>query len=411
MWLTAVWVDIDLSHPPSSYTGKLPRWDGARDADRVTQLLLDQMQADGLPTPTMVISTGGGICIKIMLENALPAVARPRWQSVEEHFCRRVAALGDNGATWPVDFSVCEASRILRLPGTLNPRWNAECRITFASEIRHDFDLLADQILPYSREQAREYLSKKLEWQRWDKNRAAAAAAGVRQSIPCLVTTGVPQVDGLIGQEAARSLWSNRLGFGLALFQERGGICEGDRNNMFWLMANAMAYSCTSVEDLIKQIASLHQDLFSDQEWKRSEAVASAGSVINRLKTGRLYKMSNRTFMEKLKVTPDEKAALGSLLAGQEGTGSHNAKKGKWDIGAMDFEPMKGLEFDDYMAETRRRQALAGARSAEVRGAPANAISSDIRAKAVLMKNSGLTTRAIALELGISQTTVSNWTR
>jgi DNA-binding transcriptional regulator YiaG len=122
--------------------------------------------------------------------------------------------------------------------------------------------------------------------------------------------------------------------------------------------------------------------------------------------------MSHKTFMEKLKVTAAERAAFSHILAGQDGSaGGHNAKKAEWNVGAMGFAPMKDMAFDAYLAETKRRQALAGARSAEVRGAPANAKSQDLRAKAVLMRNSGLSTRAVANEIGVSQKTVSNWTR
>jgi hypothetical protein len=413
MLLNAIWADIDLQHPPESFKGKIPAGD---DPEVLAALLADQMKAAGLPDPSVIIATGGGLCVKVMFENGLPSVARPRWQSLEKEFCRRISELrGEDGSSWPVDFKVCDASRILRLVGSHNPRWNVGCRIVYQQDVRYEFDSLADRVLPYTRAQVRDFRAGKLEWQTWDKNRFTAAAAGVRQSRP---VAGPVEIDvgALISDEAARSLWAGRFEFAQQLFLLRGGVKETSRNNHFWPAANALAYSCSDEDNLEKALAGLHQSHFASDGWTRSEAVQSARQVIKRLKEGPsrtkedgvgLYKMKRGTFFEKLDVEPHEKAALSHLLSDAGGKGSsHNKNREEWNVGVMGLEPIRGLNGEEFIPEVRRRQGLAGVRSAKERKTTR---SIDLHEKAVLMRNSGSTQQEIAKEIGVSQRTVSTW--
>ena len=403
MLLNAIWVDIDLAHPPKSFAGLAPQGSPEVLAARLGM----QLQDKGLPPPSLIVSTGGGLCAKYLFELGLPSTARARWQSVQRHFMDLVGNLDHFDSLesrWPVDYSVGDAARILRLVGSDNPRWALPCRVVWGNGQRYDFDYLADHLLPYTRQEVADFKANLKVYKGWDANRAAASAVGIRKPrASALEATKAEQ----ISDEAARSLWNSRFEFGRAVLQARGGAQEGQRNNHFWPMANALAWSCTGAEELTKELSSLHQSFFKAEGWTQAEAMRTAGSVMRRLKNGNPYKMKTPTFLEKLEVTSGEMEAFSGFL----GTSKHNIKRSEWNAGAMGFEPMKDLSSADFIVETRRRQALAGARSAEVRGAPANAHGQDVRAKAVLMKNSGLSTRQIAQEIGVSQKTVSNWTR
>jgi hypothetical protein len=157
------------------------------------------------------------------------------------------------------------------------------------------------------------------------------------------------------------------------------------------------------VDQLVHELAALHQSLFHHKGWKRTEAMQSAGSVIKRMKSGELYKLKNQTFFNLLGVTPDEKKAFGAMLLGGSG---HNLKRADWSEGVMGFEPMSGLSSKAYIAETRRRQALAGARSAATRK---TTYGEEVRAQARSMREAGASVRKIAAALGISTFSASTW--
>lgn len=400
MLLNAVWVDIDMAHPPRSFdTTKLPP---GRDPVLLAALLAQQMEDSALPSPSLIISTGGGLCAKYVFETSLPSVARARWQSVQQHFVSKIGALGDFGQRWPVDHTASDAARILRLVGSHNPRWDAPCRIVWGDGKPYDFDHLADCILPYSRQEVAEFKARLQEFKGWDQNRVMASSAGIRPGSGAKVLAADQDKERLMSDELIRSMWNARFEFGRAVLEARGGSQSGQRNNHFWPMANAIAWSCTSADSLTRELASLHHSLFKADGWTQGEAMSTAASVARRLKTGALYKMKTATFLDTLEVTKLELETFGEML----GTSRHNANRSTWNAGVMGFEPMRGLQSEEFIAETRRRQALAGARSA--RGRQTNH-GADLREKAILLKNNGLTQSKIAAEIGASQQTVSRW--
>jgi hypothetical protein len=260
---------------------------------------------------------------------------------------------------------------------------------------QQDFDYLANEVLKYTREEVSEFRAKFKIYEQFDINREAAQAAGIRQH-------KAKGQQSLIADEAARHLWVQRVEFGKAVLTDRGGVNEGSRNNLFWPLANALAWSCAKGEQLTHELAALHHAHFKADGWTRGEAMASAGTVLRKLKTGEPYKMKTTSFLEKLEVTTSELNAHGALL----GSSRHNMHRADWALGTMGFEPMRGLQVDDYIAETKRRQAQAGARSAEIRK---TTHSQDLHTKAKLMSASGISNKTIAKELGTYPSTIANW--
>lgn len=413
--LNAVWCDIDIKHPGKDYKGIMPMGDVSNDkeATRMAGLLAQDLEAEGLPAPTCIVATGGGLCVKWVFETAIAAAARPRWQSLQKHINQRIAGIvgkaGDLSWSWPVDAKATDAPRVLRLVGTHNPKWNAPCRIVWDFGQQWDFDYLADEVLPYTRDEVLQFresakLRAENKPQNWAENRERADALGIKSKKSLLIE-----------DEAARGLWSYRLELAKAVFDARGGVKEGHRNNYFWPLANALAWSCTGADQLIHELAALHQAYFSHKGWTRGEAMQAAATVLRRVKepqgwnTG-LYKIPNQLFFDKLDITKEEVREFGSSPEG-----GRKQNRAGWKVGVMGFEPMRGLEFDAYLAETRRRQTEAGRVAGRVAGSknlpvvPTNKASDDKRAKAQLMRNSGVTFRAIADELGVSVGAVHKW--
>lgn len=259
---------------------------------------------------------------------------------------------------------------------------------------QHDFDYLANEILPYTREEVSDFRANFKIYEAFDANRQAAHAAGIRKHKALAHQS-------LIADEAARSLWVQRYEFGKAVLTDRGGVLEGSRNNMFWPMANALAWSCAG-DNLQQELSALHHTLFSGDGWSRGEAMVSAGMVLRKIKTGTPYKMRTATFLKALEVTSAELNAHSNLL----GSSTHNIYKHDWKVGAMGFARMRDLSSDDFIAETKRRQGLAGARSAETRKTTHDP---ELREKARMMANSGMSQECIAAELEVAQASISRW--
>lgn len=403
--LNALWVDIDINHPPAGFDINLnPGPCDGKKAEHQAVCLAFQIEDAGLPPPSYIVATGGGLCPKWIFESGIPAQARPRWQSLQKTFVDRVAAIswtmGEVSTAWPVDRRACDAARILRLVGSHNPRWSEECRIVWESGKTYDFEYLANEFLPYTRQDVEDFRVSKNKWKAWDKNREIAAKAGIRSAINSVQNGTLASLE----DEAARSLWSARFEFGRAVLTARGPVQVGDRNNFFWPMATALAWSCSSVDDINKEIKSLYQSHFSSTGWKPHEANQAAASVMQRLKKKDLYKMKTATFLEHLDVSGAELRIFGEML----GSSRHNLNRSSWSHGDMGFERMKDLPVKDYIAETKRRQALAGARSAQAR---VTTYDVEKHARARQMALTGLSSRTIAAALGVAQTTVARWLR
>ena len=128
----------------------------------------------------------------------------------------------------------------------------------------------------------------------------------------------------------------------------------------------------------------------------------SAGSVIRRLKeSGRdgLYRLSNAAIAERLGLDANEakKLALGGV-----GHVTHTP-------GAMNLPKMRGLSFDAWRDETKKRFALGGQYAAQVRSRHGRAPNEDLRAQARAMRAAGETLDTIAAALNCSRSTVSRW--
>lgn len=411
MLLNAVWVDIDILHPPKDFPAdELPPLDCERDAELQARILVAQVEDEIGLTASQVVATGGGLLLRFNFEEAIPTLARARWTSVQKRLVKLVSdlrpAAGFTDARqwrWPVDASASDAARILRLVGTVNPKWGHRCRVVFDSGKRYSFDELADQILPYTRNEVAEFRARMAQFNQWTKNRQAAAAVGIRTG----KRTPVVDKQDLIADEAVRALWTSRFEFGRELLTSRGGARDGHRNNCFWPMATALAWSSPGIPELTQELAALHQQHFSYDGWTRAEALQSSASVIKRLQEGRdkLYKMRSETFAQLLETTDREMREFGHLLNSSGDT--HNLRRSEWDKGVMGFEKMRGLSADAFIAETRRRQAEAGRYAAAGRR---TTHAPELRERArVMAAQPGMTVREIADALGVSVATAHRW--
>lgn len=131
------WVDLDTYKTPY----------GEYSPDQVTRAVLLHLSDLNLPLPTHVLFSGRGLQIKWVLERPIPSEALPRWNAVQRHLAKALESFG-------ADMAAKDASRVLRVVGTVNTRSSRLVREVWSNDELEswDFDLLAEEVLPLSRE-------------------------------------------------------------------------------------------------------------------------------------------------------------------------------------------------------------------------------------------------------------------
>ena len=74
-----------------------------------------------IPTPNFIIDSGRGLYL-IWLIKKVPSMALPLWKAVEEYFYRTLKEFG-------ADIQALDATRILRIPGSINSKTHTEVKI------------------------------------------------------------------------------------------------------------------------------------------------------------------------------------------------------------------------------------------------------------------------------------------
>ncbi len=112
-------------------------WRGS-DPQRVARNFLENLQVIGIPAPSLLTDTGRGLAA-IWLIDEMPAKALKRWQSVMSVLTCLFRFFGADPAS-------TDASRVFRLPGTINQKCGREVKVIDGTLRRYLFDDLADCI-------------------------------------------------------------------------------------------------------------------------------------------------------------------------------------------------------------------------------------------------------------------------
>ena len=346
----------------------------------------------GLPLPSFVIWSGNGLHVKWLLDDAVPRSAKPVWDAMQMHLVKKLKDAG-----LPVDEKARDVSRILRVAGTYNQKGGELVKIVWINGsdldecLRHDFNYLADgkQIMPWSRPEAREL---KAIGKIWDANKA------IQKSIAELCKPNVS-----IQQFIAKDMWHARLCAIRRLVEKRyggSGVPKGERNQYVWLAANALAWSASAADDYFRDLQPVIREIAPTMT--TTEIMSSASTINRRIhevagKDTGLYMMTGQKFNRLLEITDEE----ASWIFSESGV-----DRSEWNVGIMGFEKMKNLPYQDYVAETKRRQAEAGRRSSEVRKSTKPI---ELHQKARELASQGLSIRKIAAALEVSVGTAHNW--
>ena len=258
----------------------------------------------------MVVHSGRGLYLKWLLKSPLPQAALPRWNAVQREL---VSLLADFGA----DPKARDASRVLRLVTTCNTKQPdpdlRKVRVLWVEEtdgepLLHDFERLAEAVLPFTRKEAKAIEADKPSGRVIQFKRGGESALAARRF-------------------SYETLHWDRVTDMRKLRQLRVTIAEGGRETFVFLMLNQLAQSGqVNAHNFQYETVALARECESfvkDSDWSRS----TFSTLYRRVKehmAGQygwgqgLYRYKNQTLIEQLEITPDEERHMKTLISKRE---------------------------------------------------------------------------------------------
>lgn len=334
----------------------------------------------GIPSPSIINFSGAGYQCKWLLADYLPSAALPRWNLVQARLVAIFASLG-------ADTNAKDASRITRVPGTLNTKRGAYCEVVhFAGRsldtaASYSFDVLADTVLPVPRAVIQE-------------RRKAKLASG---QLSLIVSPDEPKTPGKIGVFSSFnrcSLAWDRLCDLRKLCEMRGGVPVGMRNTMLLIQVAQMALSGNILPGQFRaETRALQIGISTDTAWLKDQNLlgtlerkvkahlASERVEFQEQKRTPIYTYSNAKIIDLLQITDDEQRQLKTIISGKIAT-ERNTLREREKRRATGVQ-----ERSEYLSKAQERKAK------------------------IKELSSTLTTAQIAVQLGVSLSTVQKTLR
>ena len=256
--------------------------------DEACQFALRRLEDLGLPRPSLILSTGNGLCL-VWLHSPVSVRAMPRWKAVQRELNKAFRGMG-------TDASSLTPTRVFRLAGTRNgQRVVSVLWPEYQDQIvRWSFEDLAHETLPLTREELKE---KKV-----DRKRARAERARRPGGARLTVKT--------YWEMALRDLQRLKLHrYG------EGPVDAGQRDLFTFFMAVAMSWTrpTSSLADCAGELAAF-------VGWKPQQAKGAATTVLSRARKAESggvvmwkgkqrdtrYRVKARTVVEWLDITKKE---------------------------------------------------------------------------------------------------------
>lgn len=325
--------------------------------------ILTRLDDEGLPWPSLVVSSGRGLQAKWLLQGALPRQALPRWTAVQRALCRTLEPFGG-------DMQATDASRVLRLVNTVNTKAGMRAEVVYTCErngrlAHYDFDELADAALPLTRAEI-------------EAQREAASRRGRRGLVVIDGGRSMPR-GGRASWAAYNWLRLEDLRKLSAIRHGEQGVPEGWRDLFVFHATLSSALSLPHLacaNHLTREACQLAKELAPTLSHR--EAVAYTSSVVARAKKaaagekviyrGRevspLYTYKTSTMLETFQITASEQQSLRVLISKDEGDrrrrkrDKERKRKERRAAGMLERGAYEGRSQE--RAEVARRLALEG---------------------------------------------------
>ena len=321
------------------------------------QALLWYINNEGFPEPSIVMFSGRGLYAKWFFDTPIPRQALPRWNALQRQLVTALEPLGaDQGAK--------DASRVLRLEGTVNSKSGEVAEVVWANNTKYDFELFCEYVLPVAREVIE---------QRRKKKQLTSVERSKSPSKP-RKTKSIQMLN-----------WT-RLNDLRAICELRDGVSEGGRMlMMFWQLNFLLLSGVTNPNQMFYEARSLGKQLDPNWDFNQSDLSTLFNKAkahfsgerieLNGKRYSPLYTPKNQYLIDLFSITGEEQKQLKTIIDSNE-----CAERDK----------------------NRKKSARAKA------GAKEHA-NDEVRAEARKMSVSGMSQRAIAKELDVDQKTISRW--
>ena len=301
----------------------------------VLDLALEALERANIPRPSLAVATGRGLAL-VWRHDPVPAKAKSRWDLCQDRIFQTLKHLG-------ADSLAKHAATVLRLVGTFNSKSGTLAEVVWKDpEEVWGFDDLASEILPLSREEARERRAK-LRAERARK-RAEKGARG-----PAKPGKGL----------SPQSLHRGRLGDLHHLMRLRGQdqLPPGERD--YWMFVAAVSLSHLIEPQLLEEkIIELGK---TKAGWSEAETKDRMHSVIKRagdaVAGGKVewggqerdtrYRLRHETIIERLDITREEEQEM-EVIISKETKRQHNRMQQRRSRRSRGVRPRA-----EYIAEAR----------------------------------------------------------
>ena len=229
-----------------------------------------------IPIPNLIIDSGRGLYL-IWLIKKVPSMALPLWKAAEDYFYKTLKEFG-------ADRQALDATRILRIPGSINPKTHTEVKIIDNYDYLYELREIQNEYMPELSEKA-------------------------------LKKRGRPKNVLFVHRE--RSLYYARIQDLIKLCELREYNLKGHRELVLFLYRYYLCYFTEDIEKSLNDTLELN-DMFRQplSENEVRNATKSAETVFKN--QSKDYKYKNETLINLLEISDEEQKEMKTIISKDE---------------------------------------------------------------------------------------------
>lgn len=311
-----LWVDIDIQK-----TMYADEWQEMNDNEKVIFIFghcLDQ----AIPMPSSIYFSGRGCYLTWDLNHKL--FNFPTKINGRGHAKRRVGEfvkllnvkLVKKLRFLGADMMSTDCARVLRVPGSINPKSDETVRLLHSSNITYSTKELAKNLLSYTHEECLIYLEKKREeykkqgriWKEIQKNRQKKKTKEINSSL-IKEKKGEPKFSN--AKHTANVINDLRT---LASIRWKNGIVAKGYRDIFGHISVSMVASISKPDRLLRETEQLIRD-FMPSDYLAKDFEKHNSTSVRKLRGGDRYSYSIAKMIDLLNITESEMDCLNTLLS------------------------------------------------------------------------------------------------
>ena len=244
--------------------------------EQILMNLCENYFGKNVPIPNLIIDSGRGLCL-IWLIKKVPSMALPLWKAAEEYLYKTLKEFG-------ADRQALDATRILRVPGSINSKTHTEVKIIDNYDYLYELREIQNEYMP----ELSEKVSKK---------------------------RGGPKKVKYIYRE--RSLYYARLQDIIKLCELREYDLKGQRELILFLYRYYLCYFTEDIEKSLNDTLELN-NMFR-QPLREKEVVSATKSAETVFKNqNKDYKYKNETLINLLQISDEEQREMKTIISKEE---------------------------------------------------------------------------------------------